>query len=152
VIEVIFVLRECIYIALMAVFHQDWKWTLRVIMLLPVAQVAVWSFMLSQERLQDADKTRQLIVKPDSRNDSAINLPQYREMTALPTPPKSHFGPTRSKFRFLWRTIIPHYTLPLTMSVMGAMIATTGLASSYLTLNSFLLAPKGDLNYQLNCT
>jgi len=152
VIGVLFVVREIIYIALMAVFQQDWKWTLRTIMLFPVAQVAVWSFMLCQERLQHAENTRQLLVKPSRRRDSAMDLPQYGNSTPPTALTNAHFGPGRSKFKFLWRIIIPRYSLPLTLATMGAMIATTGLSSSYLTLNSFRLAPKGDLNYQLNCT
>lgn len=49
-------------------------------------------------------------------------------------------------------TVIPHYAIPLAMSVSGSMIAMTGLAPAFLYLNTFKLAPKGDLNYQLNST
>jgi hypothetical protein len=138
------------YIGLMALFHQDWRWTLRTAMLFPIIQVGIWSFMLSQDLLEEAEKTRQLIDRPNY--DSAISLSHYSDPTATSAERPKHFGPSRTKSSFLLRTILPLYTLPLTLSVMGSMIATTGLASTYISLNSFKLAPRGDLNFQLNCT
>ncbi|KAF2429696.1 hypothetical protein EJ08DRAFT_697968 [Tothia fuscella] len=68
-----------------------------------------------------------------------------------PLPPSSDgFCNGRSKAYLLWRTVIPHYAVPLMISVAGSMIAMTGFAPTYLHLNLFKVAPKGDLNYQLN--
>jgi len=134
----------------MACFHQRWKWALRVVMIFPAIQVGIWWLMLPQNRLEHADRTRQLLDKPGYDSDvSSSQCP--KPSTASAEPPRSHFGPGRSKSGFLWRTILPKYTLPLTLTVIGAMITSTGLATSYISLNSFKIAPKGDLNYQIQC-
>ena len=144
------VVRECIYVGLMALFHQDWKWTLRAVMLFPVIQVAIWSFMLSQDLLQEAEKTRKLIDNLETHSD--IPLAHDSGPTVLSTELPKHFGLGRTKKCFLFRTILPMYTLPLIVAVSGSMVATTGLASTYNYLDSFKLAPKGDLNWQLDCS
>ena len=105
--------------------------------------------MLSRDLLAEAEKTRQLIDKPIT--DSAISLAQYSGPAVTLTESPKYFGPGRTKTGFLFRTILPLYMLPLTVAVNGSMIAATGLASTYISLNSFKLAPKGDLNFQLNC-
>jgi hypothetical protein len=134
----------------MACLHHNWQRTLRIVMIFPVIQVGIWWSMLSRDRLENADRTRQLIDKAGCNSDMSSSQYQKHSITSV-RPPKSHFGPGRSKSGFLWRIILLKYTLLLTLSVMGAMITSTGLATSYITLNSFKLAPKGDLNYQIQC-
>lgn len=161
-----FAIREGLYIALMAGLHQNWKSTLRIVMIFPCIQIGIWWLMLSKTRLQDADRTRTLLNQPAYDSDTALSNKSEPSISSAEQPesfsnnnpnfstpseeaPKSHFGPGCSKVGFLWRTILPKYTLPLTLSVVGAMITSTGLATTYISLNSFKVAPKGDLNYQI---
>jgi hypothetical protein len=69
----------------------------------------------------------------------------------LPVPQTASLHEAQSKSWLLWRVVIPRYAMPLMISVAGSMMAMTGFAPTFLYLHSFKLAPKGDLNYQLNC-
>ena len=63
---------------------------------------------------------------------------------------KQGFGPGRTRIGLFWKTIVPQYVVPLLTCTCGAMFVLSGLAPTFQDLNSFLDAPSGALNYQLD--
>lgn len=111
--------------------------------------------MLSKDGRTAAEKTRQVA---NIRNTARQKLHRTLEGTTTPTSSTTEvdsqqgFGPGQTRIGMFWRRILPKYVLPLFLCTKRALFTLLGLASTYQLLNSFKEAPKGDLNFQLNCT
>lgn len=149
------VVGPALYIGFTQAFHSDWRNALRVFIPLPLFNVLIWWVMLTKNGRMAAERTRKEAITRD-----AARLRLHREkkqaisidMSSAQGQRQPGFGPGRTRFTLLWKVILPKYCLPLFICTMGAFFSLLGLAPTYQALNSFKVAPKGDLNFQLNCT
>jgi len=110
--------------------------------------------MLTKNGRITAERTRKEAIT----RDAARLLSHKEKKQAIPIDSSSAqgqqqpgFGPGRTRLNLFWKVILPRYCLPLFICTMGAFFSLLGLAPTYQALNSFKVAPKGDLNFQLNC-
>lgn len=148
----------------MIAFNNNWRSSLLVALPLPVLQALIWWTMLSRDGRHAAEKTRRLAnvrdtagrpapPKPPTNTDLERTVTSASATAATAGHGGQGFGPGtgRTRIGMFARVILPHYVLPLLLCMLGAMFTLQGLAPTFLTLNSFKVAPKGDLNWQLNC-
>lgn len=149
------VLGPALYIGFMQALKDQWRHAILVFLPFAFVQPCVWWVMRSSPSGTTAEQTRRAAqIREGERfanqiaaTSSAAIVPA--SLLTNETDGEVGFGPGRTRIGIFWKTIMPHYVVPLLTCTCGAMFVLSGLAPTFQTLNSFRNAPSGELNYQL---